>query len=67
MREAAELPEEAQAELVQSLIEMRSQHLGTYYLDRDERKALAKSGEDVQLGRFVSDDELEELFARYGA
>jgi hypothetical protein len=28
IRQVAELPDDAQAELVQSLVEMRSQHLG---------------------------------------
>jgi hypothetical protein len=30
IRQATELPDDAQAELMQSLVEMRSQHLGTY-------------------------------------
>ncbi len=33
----AELPDEAQAELAQSLFEMRSQHLGICSLDESER------------------------------
>jgi hypothetical protein len=41
--QAAELPDEAQAELVQSLVEMRSQHLGLYSRDDDERDALTRS------------------------
>ena len=41
IEQAAELPEEAQAELVHSLVEMRSQHLGIYHLDEEERAALA--------------------------
>ena len=67
IRQAAELPEEAQAELVQSLIEIRSQHLGVYHLDDDDRASLARSAEDIRLGRFASDTEIEEMYARYGA
>ena len=67
IREAAELPEEAQVELVRSLVELRSQHQGIYHLDPEERAALERSAEDVRLGRFVSDEELEALFAHYGA
>ncbi len=67
IRQTTELPEEAQAELVQSLVEMRSQHLGIYNLDGDEREALARSAEDERLGRFASDDEIDQMFARYGA
>lgn len=63
IRQTTELPEEAQAELVQSLVEMRSQHLGIYYLDNDERSALARSADDERLGRFASDEELDQMFA----
>jgi hypothetical protein len=65
IRQAAELPEEAQAELVQSLVEMRSQQFGIYEVDDDERAALARSGEDVRHGRFASDADVDETFARY--
>ena len=67
IRQATELPAEAQAELLQSLVEMRAQHLGIYHLDDDERAALARSGEDERLGRFASDDDMRQMFARYGA
>lgn len=67
IEQAAELPDEAQVELVQSLVEMRSQHLGIYHLDEDERAALARSADDERLGRFASDEEIDQLFARYGA
>ena len=67
IRQTAELPEEAQAEVVQSLVEMRSQHLGIYNLDDDEREALARSAEDERLGRFASNDEIDRMFGRYGA
>jgi hypothetical protein len=64
--QASELPEEAQAELVQSLVEMRSQNLGIYHLDDDDRAVLARSAEDERLGRFASDDEVSQMFARFG-
>ena len=67
IEQAAELPEEAQAELVHSLVEMRSQNLGIYHLDDEERAALARSAEDIRLGRFASDQEIDEMYARYGA
>jgi hypothetical protein len=64
VRQVAELSDEAQAELVQSLVEMRSQHLGIYHLNDEEREALARSAEDIRLGRFASDEEIEKTFAR---
>jgi hypothetical protein len=65
IRQAAELPEDAQAELVESLVEMRAEHLGIYHVDDDEREALARSAEDIRLGRFASDESVKAMFARY--
>ena len=67
IRQTAELPEEAQAEVVQSLVEMRSQHLGIYNLDDDEREALARSADDERLGRFASREGIDRTFGRHGA
>jgi hypothetical protein len=67
IRQAADLPDDAQAEIVQSLVEMRSQHLGIYHLADDERAALARSGDDVRLGHFAPAEEIDQMFARYGA
>lgn len=67
IQEASELPEEAQVELVQSLVDMRSQNLGVYHLDDQERAALARSREEVRQGRFVTDEQMNEIFSRYGA
>jgi hypothetical protein len=44
IRQIADLPEEAQVELMQSLVESRAQHLGIYNLDDDERAALSRTG-----------------------
>jgi hypothetical protein len=65
IEQVVELPDEAQEELVESLLEMRAQHLGIYHLDDEEREALARSAADVRLGRFASDAEVEQTFARY--
>jgi hypothetical protein len=65
--QVVELPDEAQAELVESLLEMRAQQLGIYHLDDDDRASLARSAEDIRLGRFASDAEIEGMYARYGA
>jgi transcriptional regulator of acetoin/glycerol metabolism len=61
----AALPEDEQAELLQSLVEMRANHLGIYELDDDERAALGRSAEDMRGGRFASEDAVEQMFARY--
>ncbi|HTV31159.1 MAG TPA: hypothetical protein VMF32_25725 [Xanthobacteraceae bacterium] len=65
IEQVSELPDDAQAEFVDSLLDMRAEQLGIYHLDDDEREALARSAEDVRQGRFASDAEVEETFARY--
>ena len=45
IRQVAELTDDAQQEVVQSLIEMRAEDLGIYQLDADERAL--KSGQPV--------------------
>lgn len=64
LERAGEWPEEAQAELVQAMLEIEAKYGGVYQLDEDERASLERSGEDVRLGRFASDDEVVKLFSR---
>jgi hypothetical protein len=63
--QVVELPDYAQAELVEVLLDMRAQQSGIYHIDDDEREALARSAEDVRHGRFASDAEVEATFDRY--
>lgn len=65
LEQVVALPDYAQAELMNSLLDIRAQQLGIYHLDDDEREALARSAEDVRLGRFASDAQVEKTFARY--
>lgn len=65
MERAAEWPAEAQAELVHSMLQIETKYQGVYHLDADERAALARSAEDVRQGRFASDQEVQEVFARF--
>ena len=67
IEQAAELPEEAQAELVQTLVEMRSHQLGIYHLDEDEEASIKQKDEDIRLGRFSLNQDVEDMFARYNA
>ena len=64
LERAADWPEEAQAELVQAMLEIEAKYGGVYQLDEEERAALEHSAEDVKLGRFASDEEVAEVFAR---
>ena len=65
IEQVSELPDDAQDEFVDSLLDMRAEQLGLYHLDDEEREALPRSDEDVRQGRFASDAEVEETFARY--
>jgi hypothetical protein len=67
IRQVTELPDEAQTELIETLVEIHSEHLSVYHLDEEERAALARSAEDERLGRFASEQEIGEVFARYRA
>jgi hypothetical protein len=64
MERAADWSEEAQAELVEAMLQIEAKYGGVYQLDEDERTALERSAEDVRLGRLASDNEVAELFAR---
>lgn len=64
LERAADWPEEAQSELVQAMLEIEAKYGGVYHVDDEERAALEQSAEDVRLGRFASDEEVAEIFAR---
>jgi hypothetical protein len=67
LERVAKLPDDAHAELVESIVWIEARYAGVYRLDEDERAALARSAEDVKHGRFASDADVAALFARYGA
>ena len=64
MERAAAWPQEAQAELVQSMLEIEQRHAGVYRLSDEERAAIEKSLEATQRGEFATDDEVATLFKR---
>jgi predicted transcriptional regulator len=58
-------PEEAQAELVQSIVDIETKHLGVYKLDPDERAAIERGLEEMRQGKFASDEQVAAVFNRY--
>jgi hypothetical protein len=64
LERAADWSEEAQSELVRAMLEIEAKYGGVYHVDEAERAALEESAEDVRLGKFASDEEVAELFAR---
>lgn len=67
MERAATWPEEAQAELLQSMIEIERRHAGVYRLSDDERASIEKSLAKTGQGQFASDEQVADLFKRYRA
>jgi predicted transcriptional regulator len=61
----ADWPEEAQAELVQSIVDIETKHLGVYKLNPDERAAIERGLEEMRQGRFASDEQVAAVFNRY--
>jgi hypothetical protein len=61
----ADWPEEAQAELVQSIVDIETKHLGVYKLDPDERAAIERGLEEMRQGKFASDEQVAAVFNRH--
>lgn len=58
-------PAEAQEEALATLEEIEKEISGSISLSADDREALERSGEDARHGRFASDHEVSEVFARH--
>jgi hypothetical protein len=65
MERAASWPEEAQAELIQSMLDIEVKYYGAYRLDDEDRARIQKSLDAARRGEFASDEEVAALFARY--
>lgn len=64
LERAAEWPEEAQAELVESMIEIETRHAGVYRLRDEERRAIRRSLQELQAGNFASPERVAAVFDR---
>ncbi len=58
-------PEEAQAELIQSMVEIETKHFGVYRLDDEERAAVREGLAQAKRREFVPDDVVAEFFNRH--
>ena len=65
MERAAEWPEEAQHELVESMLDIDARYHGIYITNKDDRAALKKSHDDVGHGRFASEGDVSKVFHRF--
>jgi hypothetical protein len=58
-------PEEAQAELIQSMVEIETKHFGVYRLSDEERAAVREGLAQAKRREFVPDDVVAEFFNRH--
>jgi predicted transcriptional regulator len=58
-------PEQARAELIQSLLEIEEKHVGIYRLTDDERAAVRRGLEEMRQGKFASEERVAAIFNRY--
>jgi predicted transcriptional regulator len=63
----ADWPEEAQAELIQSMVDIEKKHLGVYRLSDDERAAVREGLAQAERGEFVPDDVVAAYFKKHRA
>lgn len=62
---AADWPEQAREELVESMLSIEARYYGVYITTQEDRVALKQSAEDVREGRFASYDDAEKVFHRF--
>ncbi|HEX5509238.1 MAG TPA: hypothetical protein VFX37_12110 [Pseudolabrys sp.] len=67
LERVADWPEEAQAELMQSVAEIESKHFGIYRLSDNERVAVREGFGQADRGEFVSDEAIAEFFQHHRA
>jgi hypothetical protein len=59
-------PDEAQAELMQSIVDIEIKHFGTYRLSDEERAAIAEGVAQADRGEFVPDEIMADFFKHHG-
>jgi hypothetical protein len=62
---AAEWPEQAREELVESMLSIEARYHGVYITTKEDRAALKQSAGDVQEGRFASPEDTKKVFHRF--
>jgi hypothetical protein len=58
---AAEWPEQAREELVESMLSIESRYFGVFITTKEDRQALKKSAGDMQHDRFAKTKEVEKV------
>jgi hypothetical protein len=58
-------PQDAQAEVVESIVEIEAKRFGAYSLNAEERAAIEEALIEMRQGKFASDEEVAAVFSRY--
>jgi hypothetical protein len=66
LERVANWPEEAQAELVKSIVDIETRHFGVYKLNDEERAAIKEALQEAERGEFVPDEVVAAFFKRVG-
>lgn len=62
---AAEWPEQAREELVESMLSIEARYFGVYITTKDDRNALTKSADDMRHDRFATEEDAKKVFHRF--
>ncbi len=65
LERVADWPQDAQAEVVKSIVDIETKHFGVYKLSAEERAAIEEALAQVERGEFASDEEVAALFDRF--
>ncbi len=66
LERVADWPEEAQAELVKSIVDIETKHFGVYKLSPEEREVIHEAQAQAERGEFVPDEVVAAFFKRVG-
>jgi len=61
----ADWPQDAQAEVVKSIVDIEAKHFGAYKLSAEERTAIEEALAEMRQGKFASDEEVAAVLDRY--
>ena len=59
-------PQQDQEELVELAREIEARRTGVYVMNDEERAAVGEAFDQARRGEFVSDDEMDALWKKYG-
>ena len=61
----ADWPQDVQAEVAQSIVDIETKHFGVYKLSPEERIAIDEALEEMRQGKFATDEAVAAVFNRY--